>query len=126
SGRYALGKRVTETALRRDAANPPSAERAVTLTRAAGLNLVLGDHEAARLQLEEALACWKAIDGTERSAATIAGLAVVAMSQSRFEDAWVLTEECLALYQRQGRTRGAAMALHNLGTIEWALARGDH
>src|SRR5206468_6384251 len=54
------------------------------------------------------------------------GLGVVAMSQSRFEDAWTVGEESLVAYEKLGERRGVAMATHNLATVEWCLGRGDH
>src|SRR5262249_37434059 len=54
------------------------------------------------------------------------GLGVVAISQSRFEDALAAGEEGLSLYRELGSDRGVAMVLHNLGTIEWLLARTGH
>jgi tetratricopeptide (TPR) repeat protein len=48
------------------------------------------------------------------------------MYQSRFEDAWTISEEALAIYEKLGQKRGVAMALHNLASLEWALGRGDH
>jgi tetratricopeptide (TPR) repeat protein len=58
-------------------------------------------------------------------ARALGGLGVVAMSQSRYEDAWQVGEQSLAAYEQLGEKRGVAMALHNLATIEWCLGRGD-
>jgi non-specific serine/threonine protein kinase len=125
-GRYALGRRVIAEALQRDAANRPSAERARALTRAAGLAITVGDHEAARSHLEEALAFWRSSDDPRGLPATLAGLGVVAMYQSRFEDALSLGQESLAIYEQRGERRGVAMALHNIATLECTLARPHH
>jgi non-specific serine/threonine protein kinase len=122
-GRFALARRVLEEALRRDAGNPPSVLRAWTLTRAAGAAITMGDHEAARPRLEESLAFWKSSADVSGLPAALGGLSVVAMYQSRFEDAYRYAEESLALYEARGQTRGVAMILHNLGTIEYTLER---
>jgi tetratricopeptide (TPR) repeat protein len=127
SGRFALGRRALEAALGREGAAAPTPERAWALVRAAGFALMLGDHEAARRRLEESLAYWRAqAEPGGVPPAVLAGLGVVAMYQSRFEDALALGEESLALYRERGMSRGVAMALHNLGTIESALERPDH
>jgi non-specific serine/threonine protein kinase len=125
-GRYDLGRRILEEAIERDAGNPPSAARALALTRAAGAATTVGDHESARLRLEESLAFWKSSEDKSGLPAVVAGLGVIAMYQERFEDALRLFEESLALYEQRGQTRGIAMTLHNLGTIETALERPGH
>src|SRR5262249_16582688 len=125
-GRYALGYRTITEALRRDAVNPPSAERAWALTRASGLTINLGDYGAARAKLEESLAYWRASGEASGLPATLGGLAVVAMYQKRFADARRIGEEVLDLYQQRGQTRGVAMAFHNLGTIDFVEGRPGH
>ncbi len=99
-GRFALGRRVLEEALARDTARTPTPARAMTLVRAAGFELVTGDHAAARPHLEESLAESRAA-GDKRGAAR-------------------------ALAGDLGEERGVAMALHNLGSIEASLKRADH
>jgi hypothetical protein len=54
------------------------------------------------------------------------GLCVVAISQSRYEDAWQVGEQSLVAYQQLGEKRGVAMALHNLATVELCRGRDDH
>jgi non-specific serine/threonine protein kinase len=125
TGRYGLARRVIEEALARDTGNPPSGERASVLTRLAGAQLNLGDSEAARLSLEESLAYWRTSDNPTGLPAALGGLGVVAMAQSRLEDARRFGEESLALYEKRGNRRGIGMAIHNLATIEFALARPD-
>jgi len=125
-GRHAFGRRVMEEALRRDAANPPSPERARLLTRAAGFTLMVADNESARRLLEESLAFWRSSEDRSGLPTVLGGLGVVAMAQARYEDARTFGEESLEIYEKQGQMRGVAMALHNLATIEWILGRGDH
>ncbi len=126
-GRYALGRRAFEMALAHPGAALPSPERAWALVRASGLALVQGDHEAARTELEESLEYWRTSgDPAGVPPAVLAGLGVVAMFQSRFEDALDLGEQSLAAYRRNGKSRGIGMALHNLGTIECGLGRPDY
>jgi predicted ATPase len=126
SGQFAHGLRVQSEALARDAERTPTPERAKVLARAAGFALSMGDYERARPYLEESLAVCRAIDDVRGVGRALGGLGVVAMYQSRFEDAWTINEESLAVYEMLGQRRGAAMALHNLATVEWALGRGDH
>jgi non-specific serine/threonine protein kinase len=125
-GRFALGRRLLEEAIRRDAGNPPNALRAWTLTRAAGGAVYMGDHETARRELEESLAFWRSSGDPSGLPAALAGLGVVAMYQKRYEDAHQLAMESLAIYRARGQTRGVAMVLHNLGTIEAVLEHPDH
>jgi non-specific serine/threonine protein kinase len=126
SGRYTLGHRVFHMVLNRPGAKAASPERAWALVRASAYSLFLGDPELARQELEESLAFWRSAAPSDVPAAAIAGLGVVAIWQSRFEEALTLAEEALEIYQKKGQTRGVAMVLHNLGTIEWALGRPDH
>ena len=125
-GRYALGRRVLEEAIRRDTGKLPSTARARAQTRAAGFALMLGDHEGARALLEESLTFWRSSDDTSGLPTVLGGLGTVAIYQSRWEDARALGEESLELYRQRGQDRGVAMALHNLGTIESALGYPDH
>jgi len=125
-GRFALGRRLLEEAIHRDAGNPPSVLRAWTLTRAAGGAVYMGDHETARRELEESLAFWRSSGDPSGLPAALAGLGVVAMYQKRYADAHQLAVESLAIYQARGQTRGVAMVLHNLGTIESVLEHPDH
>ncbi|TMQ73800.1 MAG: hypothetical protein E6K81_02895 [Candidatus Eisenbacteria bacterium] len=127
SGRYTLGRRTLETVLGRVEARKPTPERAWALVRTSGFALIAGEHEVARRYLEESLAYWRAHpEPGGLPPAVLAGLGVVAMWQSRYQDAHALGEESLALYQARGSKRGVAMALHNQGTIECVLGRGDH
>jgi predicted ATPase len=125
-GRFTLAGRMIEEALKRDAGNPPSRERARALVRAAGVALMIGDPETARRHLEESLAFWEPIGEPSGLAQVLSGLGVVAMYQGRYEDAHRLAEQGLELYQRLGQTRGVAMAIHNLATIEFALGVAHH
>ena len=125
-GHYALGLRVQSEALARDTERKPTPVRAKLLARAAGFALSLGDYEGARPYLEASLAVCRTIDDPKGVARALGGLGVVAMYQSRFEDALSINEESLALYQRLDQKRGVAMALHNLATVEWSLGRDDH
>jgi ABC-type amino acid transport substrate-binding protein/tetratricopeptide (TPR) repeat protein len=94
--------------------------------RGSGVTIFQGDYETARAQLEESLEFWQASgDPANVPPAVIAGLGVVALYQSRFDDALDLGEQSLAAYRRRGSSRGVAMALHNLGTIEYGLARPE-
>jgi non-specific serine/threonine protein kinase len=122
-GRYALGRRVLEDALARDAARTPTPARAMALVRAGGFALVMGDYAAARPHLEESLAISRVAGDTKGVARALAGLCVTAMWQSRLEEALQIGEESLALYRELDEQRGVAMALHNLGIIESALKR---
>ena len=125
-GHFALGLRVQSETLARDTERKPTPMRAKLLARAAGFALSIGDYERARPYLEESLAVCREIGDLKGEARALGGLGVVAMYQSRFEDAWRIGEASLAAYERLGQRRGVAMALHNLATIEWCLARGDH
>ena len=125
-GRYAVGRRLMQQGLLRDAGRPPSVERASVLIRAAGFAVATGDYAAASESLEESLRVSRAVGDTQRIPSALSGLAVVAMFQGRFDDALRVGEEALAAYEQQGQARGVAMALHNLGTAEFALGRGDH
>jgi predicted ATPase len=126
SGQNTLGLRVQSEALARDTERTPTPDRAKVLSRAAGFALTMGDYERARPYLEESLAVCRAIGDAKGLARAHAGLGVVAMYQSRFEDAWTINVEALAAYEKLGQKRGVAMALHNLATVEWSLGRGDH
>jgi tetratricopeptide (TPR) repeat protein len=121
-----LAARVIDEALRRDAGNPPNPERARVLARAAGVALMAGDVEAARLRLEESLAFWQSSEEPSGLSQVVSGLAVVAIYQSRYEDAYRLAEQGLELYRQAGQRRGMAMAIHNLATIEFALGRAEY
>jgi tetratricopeptide (TPR) repeat protein len=125
TGHFALGLRVASEALARDAERRPTRFRAALLTRAAGFAVHVGDYARARLYLEESLAVGREIGDVKGIARALGGLGVVAMSQSRYEDAWQVGEQSLLAYQQLGEKRGVAMALHNLATIEWCLGRGD-
>ena len=122
-GRYSFGRRVLVEALQRDQGNPPSAARARALTRAAGLAINLGQYDSAAVDLEESLVYWRTRGDDSGLPAVLGGLGVVAMAQSRYEDALKFGEECLEIYTRQESGRGMGMALHNLGVIELTLAR---
>jgi non-specific serine/threonine protein kinase len=125
-GRFSLGRRVLEEALARDTVRTPTPARSMTLVRASGFALLVGDHAAARPHLEESLANCRAAGDRKGIARALAGLCVTAMWQSRYEEALGIGEESLALYREIGEERGVAMALHNLGCIEAALRRPDH
>jgi non-specific serine/threonine protein kinase len=124
-GHYVQGLRVQSEALARDTGRQPTPIRAKVLTRAAGFALIMGDYERARPHLEESLAACRAIGDEKGIARALAGLCVVDMYQSRFEEGLAIGEESLATYEKLGEKRGVAMALHNLATIEWALGRAD-
>lgn len=126
SGRYALGRRVLEDALARDTASAPTPARANALMRAAGFALAMGDQATARLHLEESLAYYRPAGDRRGTAGAVAGLAVVAVWCSRWEEALALREECLALYTELGQVRGMGMALHNLGLVEAYFRSPDH
>jgi non-specific serine/threonine protein kinase len=112
TGQFALGLRASSDALAHDTERKPTPIRAKLLVRTAGFALFIGD-------------C-RAIGDTKGVARALAGLGVVAMYQSRFEDAWRIGEESLATYEQLGEKRGVAMALHNLATVDWLFGRGDH
>ncbi len=76
--------------------------------------------------LEESLDIATASGDAKGRARSLAGLGVVAMIDSRPEDAMTLTEESRALYQQLGERRGEAMANHNLASVKWSLGLGDH
>ena len=85
-----------------------------------------GDAEGARLRLEESLAFWQSSEEPSGLSQVVSGLAVVAMYQSRYEDAYRLGEQGLELYRQAGQRRGMAMAIHHLATIEFALGRAEY
>ncbi|MFN8547074.1 MAG: protein kinase [Candidatus Eisenbacteria bacterium] len=122
-GRYVQGCRVLSEALALDPSREPTAERSHALLRLGGFLVTMGDAERGRVALEEALAIDRHLGRSP--AAALAGLGVLAMTQNRFEDAIAITEESLAIYEREGRVRGIAMSLHNLASLEFALRRGD-
>ena len=126
SGRFALGLRIQSEALARDTERKPTPIRGKLLARSAGFALGLGDYAIALPYLEESLAVCRATGDAKGVARALGGLGVVAMYQSRFEDAHRIGEESLAAYEQLGQKRGVAMALHNLAIVEWSLARGDH
>jgi predicted ATPase len=125
TGQYALGLRAASEALARDKDRLPTRFRAALLTRAAGFAVHVGDYARAQPYLEESLAVGREIGDLKGIARALGGLGVVAMSESRYEDAWTVAEQSLTAYQQLGEKRGVAMSLHNLATIEWCLARGD-
>lgn len=125
-GRYAVGRRVIEEVLARDATRAPTPERAKALVRAAGFMLTMGDYEVARPHLEESLALSQTLGDRRGTARAVSGLGVVALYQGRLEDAIACTEQGLAIYSELGEVRGEAMALHNLGTLESSRNQGDH
>jgi len=126
SGQFALGLRVQSEALARDTERTPTPERAKVLSRAAGFAMNMGDYERGRPYLEESLAVCRAIGDTRGVGRALGGLGVVAMYQSRFEDAWTINEEVRAIYEKLGQRRGVAMALHNQATVESLLGRDDY
>ncbi|HXS81145.1 MAG TPA: protein kinase [Methylomirabilota bacterium] len=126
SGQYVVGLRVISEALARDTERKPTPVRAGLLVRSAGFALSVGDYATALPYLEESLTVCRAIGDAKGVARALGGLGVVAMYQSRFEDAYRLGEESLAAYEQLGQKRGVAMALHNVAIVEWSLARGDH
>jgi non-specific serine/threonine protein kinase len=125
-GLFSLGRRVLEEALARDTARTPTPVRSMTLVRASGFALVVGDHAVARAHLEESLANCRAAGDRKGIARALGGLGVAAMWQARYDEALAIGEESLAEYREIGEQRGVAMALHNLGSIESALKRPDH
>jgi tetratricopeptide (TPR) repeat protein len=125
-GHYALGLRVVSEALACDTERQATPVRAKLLARTAGFALSLGDYERSRPLLEESLAVCRAIGDAKGVARALGGLGVVAMYQSRFEDALSINEESLAAYEQLGEKRGVAMALHNIATVEWLFGRADH
>ena len=125
-GQYALGLRIQSEALARDTERKSTPIRAKLLARSAGFALGMGDYATALPYLEESLAVCRAVGDAKGVARALGGLGVVAMYQSRLEDALRISEESLAAYEQLGERRGMAMAIHNLASVEWALARGDH
>ena len=103
----------------------PTPSRAKLLTRAAGFAINGGEYARARPYLEESLATCREIGDLKGIARALGGLGVVAMAESRFEDAWTVGEESLHAYEKLGERRGVAMSMHNLATVEMCLGRGD-
>jgi predicted ATPase len=120
-GRLALGLRLTREALARDKGAEPTALRAATLTRYAAFTLMAGDYDTGRPALEESLKIARATGDRKAEARALAGLGVVAMFQSRFEDAIMINAQSLELYEALGQRRGVGMAMHNIGFAEAAL-----
>ena len=125
-GQCAVGRRVIEQALARDARHPPSGERARILVRLGGFATTMGDFAAGAQALEESLGVFRALDDKRGIPSALGGLGAVAMMVGRFDDARRLNEECMAAYEQLGQRRGVAMSLHNLASIECAQGRGDH
>ena len=125
TGQFALGLRVASEALARDVERKPTPSRAKLLTRAAGFAINGGEYARARPYLEESLATCREIGDLKGIARALGGLGVVAMAESRFEDAWTVGEESLHAYEKLGERRGVAMSMHNLATVEMCLGRGD-
>ncbi|HET7225588.1 MAG TPA: protein kinase [Candidatus Eisenbacteria bacterium] len=131
-GRYEVGRRTLEDALRRDGpaeVTPPrtperARARARALVRLGGFALYQNDYEAARAPIEESLALCRALGDRKGVARALAGLGTVAMYRTDLEAARRIGEESLALYRELGEQRGVALSLHNLGYVSWCL--GDY
>ena len=120
-GRYAVGLRLTGEALARDKSGQTTPLRASMLTRFAGFALQGGDYASARPALEESMAFARATEDKRLEARSLAGLAVVAVYQSRFEDAIMINTQSRELYEALGQRRGVAMAMHNIAHAESSL-----
>jgi predicted ATPase/serine/threonine protein kinase len=116
-GRYELGRRALEDALRRDAGTA-SELRATALVRAGGFALYQSDYAAARPLIEEGLRLYRQLGDRKGVARALSGLGVVAMYQADGAAARAAAEESLELYRQLGERRGEALALHNLGYLE--------
>src|SRR5262249_50311139 len=123
-GHLAEGRRWLAAALAAVPAEHPalgrSPLRARALTGAGGLAHDQSDYAAAEALLEESLALWRTLEGSQQAnerglAHALVCLANVRLDQDRADAALSLYEEALALYRALGDGTGAAMALSNLG-----------
>lgn len=124
-GRFALPLRALTDLLARDRTATPTKVRQTALLRAGGLALTLMDLAAARPLLEECLALARQWQDRQGLASALAGYGVLAMYEDRLEEALACSRESLALYEELGQTRGVAMALHNVATLEVSLQHPD-
>lgn len=102
----------------------PSAARGAALHAAAALGCYLGEYEAARGYIREALAIFERLDDKRRIATALNELGVLASYEGDFTEAVRLLEESLAIKKELGDERLIANAFVNLGLI--AGWEGDH
>jgi predicted ATPase len=104
--------------------SPPSAARGAALHAAAALGCYLGEYEAARRYVTEALTIFERLDDKHGIATALNELGVLASHEGDFVEARVLLEESLAIKQRLGDDRLTANTIMNMGLV--AGWEGDH
>jgi tetratricopeptide (TPR) repeat protein len=86
---------------------------------------VLGDHEAARRHLKQAVVLSKRTKSTRTEVSALNALARTAMIQGEYAEAKPYLAEALKLASRQGHQEGAAQVLLNLADVSFRLGDAD-
>ncbi len=120
-GYAATGRTWLEEALTSEAGQMATEGRAKALCGAGALADHQGDHETARVWLEESIALYRAV-GNRRGlgyALTYFGLVVGHQSQPDYHVARISFEESIELLRNIGDHWGLALAIQLLGEIDW-------
>ncbi len=104
--------------------SPPSAARGAALHAAAALGCYLGEYEAARGYVSEALAIFETLDDKRGIASALNELGLLASHEGDLAEAVRFLEESLAIKRGLGDDWLTANSIMNLGLV--AGWRGDH
>ena len=87
------------------------------------ISTVLGEHDQAITQLQQALTLWRKIGNRYKEAQVLLKLGIATDVLGLYQEAYTYYEESLQLRREISDQRGQAVALHNIGDVAFVLGR---
>src|SRR5262245_61812896 len=117
TGHVGLGRSLLDGLLSLQVELPEA--RAKVLYGSSLLAFTQGDYEAAQKRIDECLPIFRALENSERVAASLGMLANIASQRGDFEVARQRFEEAIEINRQRGNRMGVATQLNNLGVMAW-------